>query len=270
MPGSALTELSSFRRRLQRGDSLFGTFIKSTGVQAIEILGDVGLDFVVIDAEHAPWDRSAIDLALLAARASGIDALVRVENVAAILTALDSGATGVLVPHVSSPQIAQDVVNACRYRPGRRGFSNSTRAGRYGHLGLTAHIAASDPPTTVIAMLEDPQALDCIEDIVTVEGIDAFFLGRGDLTVALGEISVEAADVHSAIARLVSAVIQVNKPLCAFVNNSIEIAALRELGVSSFIVSSEQGLLRQAATLELARFGVTETEDQRSHRKNFL
>lgn len=255
MPGSVLTEASSFRRRLQRGDPLLGTFIKSPGVQAIEILGNVGLDFVVIDAEHAPWDRSEIDLALLAARASGIDALVRVENMSTMLTALDSGATGVLVPHVSSPQIAQDVVDACRYRPGRRGFSNSTRAGCYGRLGLSAHMKASDSHTTVIAMLEDPQAIDCIEDIVAVEGIDAFFLGRGDLTVALGEVSVDAAAVRTAIARFVTAVTHVNKTLCAFVNSSTEITPLRQLGVTSFIVSSEQGLLRQAATLELAKFG---------------
>lgn len=233
---------------------MLGTFIKSQGVQAIEILGDVGLDFVVIDAEHAPWDRSAIDLAVLAAQASGIDALVRVEGIAAIGTALDCGATGVMVPHVFSAAVAQEVVDACRYRTGRRGFSNSTRAGGYGRLGLAAHIDANDARTTIIAMLEDPKALDQIEAIVAVEGIDAYFLGRGDLTVALGETSTDAAAVRSAIAIIVSAVTAAKKPLCAFVNNSTEIAALRALGIRTFIVSSEQGLLRLAATAELVKF----------------
>jgi 2-keto-3-deoxy-L-rhamnonate aldolase RhmA len=248
------TAISNFRERLSRGEQMLGTFIKSPGVQAIEILGDVGLDFVVIDSEHAPWDRSAIDLAVLAARASGIDALVRVENIAAIPTALDCGATGVMVPHVSSAGVARDVVDACRYRTGRRGFSNSTRAGGYGRLGLTAHMDASDPRTTIIAMLEDPEALDHIEDIVAVQGIDAFFLGRGDLTVALGESATDAAPVRAAIARFVSAVTAAKKPLCAFVNSSTEMVALRELGIRTFIISSEQGLLRQAATAELTKF----------------
>jgi 2-keto-3-deoxy-L-rhamnonate aldolase RhmA len=245
---------SSFRERLRNGESMLGTFIKSPGVQAIEVLGDVGLDFVVIDAEHAPWDRSAIDLALLAARAGGIDALVRVESITTILTALDCGATGVMVPHVSSASVAQEVVDACRYRTGRRGFSNSTRAGSYGRLGLSAHMDASDPRTTIIAMLEDPEALDHIEGIVAVDGINAFFLGRGDLTVALGQASPDAAPVRAAIARFVNAVTAAKKPLCAFVNSSSEIAALRELGVSTFLVSSEQGLLRLAATAELTKF----------------
>lgn len=243
-----------FRQRLAERENLLGTFIKTPGVQAIEVLGDAGLDFVVIDAEHAPWDRNAIDLALLAAKASGIAALVRVESTATILTALDCGATGVMVPHVSSAKVAREVVDACRYRPGRRGFTNSSRAGSYGRLGLTAHIEANDSRTTLIAMLEDPEALDHIEDIVAVDGIDAFFLGRGDLTVALGESATDAAPVKAAIARFVSAVKAADKPLCAFVNSSAEIPALRELGINTFIMSSEQGLLRQAAAAELARF----------------
>ena len=247
-----------FRDRLKGGHQLLGTFIKSPGVQAIEILGDVGFDFVVIDAEHAPWDRSAIDLGVLAARASGIAALVRVENIQTILTALDSGAAGVLVPHVSSARIAQDVVDACRYRQGRRGFSNSTRAGSYGRLGLSAHLDRGDSSTAVIAMLEDPQALDAAHDIACVEGIDAFFLGRGDLTVALGETSTDAASVRQAIDRFAQAAREVKKPLCAFVNKSAEIPALRELGVSAFIVSSDQGLMRQAASAELTRFAAPE------------
>ena len=247
-------EKSRFRERLAAGESMLGTFIKTPGVQAIEVLGDVGLDFVVIDAEHGPWDRGAIDLAVLAAKASGIDALVRVEGTGAILTALDCGATGVMVPHVSSAKIAREVVDACRYRGGRRGFSNSSRAGGYGRLGLTAHMDAGDSRTTVIAMLEDPEALDPIDAIVAVDGIDAFFLGRGDLTVALGESSTDSEPVRAAIARFISAVTKARKPLCAFVNSSTEIAALRALGVSTFILSSEQGLLRLAATAELTKF----------------
>lgn len=247
-------EKTGFRERLAKRDSLLGTFIKTPGVQAIEVLGDIGLDFVVIDAEHAPWDRNAIDLALLAAKAAGIAALVRVESTATILTALDCGATGVMVPHVSSAKVAQEVVDACRYRPGRRGFTNSSRAGHYGRLGLGEHMVTNDTRTTIIAMLEDPQALEHIGDIVAVEGIDAFFLGRGDLTVALGESATDAASVKDAIARFVSAVTAAKKPLCAFVSSSAEIPALRALGINTFIISSEQGLLRQAATAELTKF----------------
>lgn len=243
----------SFRKRLCTGQPVLGTFLKTPGVHAIEVLASTGLDFVVIDAEHAPWDRSAIDLAVLAARASALDVLVRVDGLGAIGTALDCGATGVMVPHVRSAAVAREVVAACRYRDGQRGFSNSTRAGGYGRLGLAEHVEEGDAHTTVVAMLEDPQAVDDIEAIVAVPGLDAFFLGRGDLTVALGESSTQAKAVQAAVAALARAVSAARKPLIAFVGSAAEVLALHKLGVRSFIVSSDQGLLRQAATAELTQ-----------------
>ena len=244
----------SFRDRLVGAQALIGTFIKSPGVHAIEVLGEVGLDFVVIDAEHAPWDRGSIDSAILAARSQSLSALVRVQSTGDILTALDCGATGVMVPHVASAQIARDVAAACRYRGGSRGFTNSSRAGRYGGLGLAAHMDEGDGRTAVIAMLEDPRALDEAVEIAQVPGIDAFFLGRGDLTVAMGESSTDAERVRSAVNLFVNAVKAANKPLCAFVGKSSEMPALQALGVTTFIISSDQGLLRQAATSELKQF----------------
>lgn len=244
----------NFRQRLLGGHPLLGSFAKSPGVHGIEILGEVGLDFVVIDAEHAPWDRGAIDMAILAARAQSMPALVRVESQAEILNALDCGAAGVMVPHVWNAELAKSIVAACRYRGGNRGFSNSPRAGHYGRLGLKAHLDENDAKTAVIAMLEDPQALDHIDELARVDGIDAFFLGRGDLTVALGETSTDADVVRKAVAGLVAAVKTAGKPLCAFVGKTSEIPALRAMGISAFILSSDQGLLRQAAASELAQF----------------
>ena len=109
------------------------------------------------------------------------------------------------------------------------------RAGRYGGLGLAAHLEASDAATTVVAMLEDAEALDHAEALAAVEGIDAFFLGRGDLTVALGETSTEAETVRRAVALLVAAVRAAGKPLCAFVGKTSEIPTLRALGVTAFM-----------------------------------
>jgi staphyloferrin B biosynthesis citrate synthase len=249
-----MSEIRHFRQRLAGGDALLGTFIKSPGVHAIEVLGEAGMDFVVIDAEHAPWDRGTIDLAILAARAQAVPALVRVQGVADILAALDCGATGVMVPHVCDVATARAVAAACRYRGGQRGFTNSSRAGRYGGLGLAAHVEAGDAGTTLIAMLEDVAAVEHIGELVQVEGIDAFFLGRGDLTVALGESSTDAPRVQAAVARLTQAVRAAGKPLCAFVGKSTEVPALRALGVTAFILSSDQGLLRQSAAAEAQQF----------------
>src|SRR5690606_28845736 len=100
---------AAFRRRLLAGERVIGTFIKTPTGHATEILGDLGFDFVVIDQEHAPFDRATIDTVLLAARAAEIAGIVRVPeaNPSAVLSALDCGATGVLVPHVASPDMAR-------------------------------------------------------------------------------------------------------------------------------------------------------------------
>ena len=240
---------ADFRRRFAAGEQLVGTFIKTPTSHAIEILGDLGYDFVVIDEEHAPFDRMSIDVCLLAARAAGTAGIVRVAapTAANLLSVLDCGATGVLVPHVGSAAKAREIVSACRYRGGRRGYSASPRAGRYGGAGMAQHIEAQDRTVTVIAMIEDPEALDEIDAIAAVEGLDGFFIGRGDLTVAFGAPSSDAPVVRDAVERITRAARQAGKPVCVMVGGVAEAKPFRELGASAFIVSTDQALLRRAA-----------------------
>ncbi|WP_137392249.1 HpcH/HpaI aldolase family protein [Rhodoligotrophos defluvii] len=238
-----------FRQRFCGGDHLVGTFIKTPATHPVEIIGGVGFDFVIIDEEHAPWDRVTIDAALLAARASGTAGLVRVAEPtpSKILSVLDDGATGVLVPHVSSPAKAREVAAACRYRGGKRGFSNTTRAGRFGAVGMWDHVAAADRDVTLIAMIEDPEALDEIDAIVATEGLDGVFVGRGDLSVALQASGMDAPEIVGACEKIIAAAKGVNKPVAMMVANADEARRFRAMGVSAFIVSSDQGFMRQAA-----------------------
>ena len=107
---------TAFRERLRARQRLFGTFLKLPTTQVIEILGPVGYDFVIIDQEHAPLDRGTTDLMILAARTANVAPLVRVAEAsdAAILSALDCGAMGIMVPHVASVEKAQAIVGASR------------------------------------------------------------------------------------------------------------------------------------------------------------
>lgn len=247
---------AAFRKRLAAGDKLSGTFIKTPTGHAIEIFGDLAFDFVVIDEEHAPFDRQAIDHALVSARAARIAALVRVASATPsnLLSVLDGGAAGVLVPHVATVEKARDIVASCRYRNGKRGFSNSPRAGRYGGLSLSEHVMNGDAVTTIVAQIEDPEALDCIDDIARVEGIDALFVGRGDLAVAMGADSSDAPQVRAAAERVCAAAKAAGKPVMVFVGNADDARAMRSIGASAFIFSSDQGLMRQAASRVLTDF----------------
>lgn len=247
-----------FRRSLLGGDTLFGSFVKTTSPHPVEILGGAGFDFVVIDEEHAPFDRGSTDLALLAARAAGIAAVVRVPSSAPerLLAVLDDGAAGVLVPHVASEEAARQMVAACRYS-GRRGFSNSPRAGGYGARGMWDHVDAADKEVTVIAMIEDPEAIERIDAIVTVDGLDAVFVGRGDLGVALDDRAPGAPRVREATDRVIEAARQAGKAVCLLASSAEEARAFRLRGVNAFVVSSDQGFLRVAATAALGSYRST-------------
>lgn len=171
-----------------------------------------------------------------------------------ILSALDCGASGILVPHVSSVDMAKDVVAWSRYRGGRRGYSGSGRAGRYGAASLWTNVDEQDGRTTVIAMIEDPEALQVIDHIACVDGLDGVFIGRGDLTVALGAASNAAPEVQDAVGRVLAAARAAGKPACVMVGSAAEAKGFRELGVSAFIVSSDQGFMRRAASEALQGF----------------
>lgn len=240
---------STFRQRFLDGEVLLGSFIKTPTSHNCEILGLSGLDFVVIDEEHAPFDRVTTDQALLGARAGGTAGIVRVAEASSsrLLAVLDDGAIGVLIPHVSSPEKARDAVAACRYRKGKRGFSNSPRAGDYGAIGMWPHVDKQDAEVTVIGMIEDPEALDCLDAIFQTEGLDGIFIGRGDLTVALGAKAIDAPEVMAAAEKIATTARKYKKAVCMMVASASEAEMFRKIGASAFIVSSDQGLMRQAA-----------------------
>jgi staphyloferrin B biosynthesis citrate synthase len=247
---------SSFRRRFSGGQRLVGSFIKTPTTHATEIFGALGYDFVVIDEEHAPFDRAVTDVVLLAARASNLAGIVRVssDDPAKILSCLDCGAAGVLVPHVATVEKARAVAASARYRGGRRGYSGSPRAGSYGATPMWSLVDEQDASVCAIAMIEDPEALDQIDAIAAVDGIHGLFIGRGDLTVALGAKNSADAPVRQAVERVITAAKKAGKPVCVMVASAAEAKDFADLGASAFIISSDQSQMRRAAAQTLIDF----------------
>jgi 2-keto-3-deoxy-L-rhamnonate aldolase RhmA len=197
------------------------------------------------------------DVMLLAARASNLAGIVRVssDDPAKMLSCLDCGATGVLVPHVATVEKARAIAAAAaRYRGGRRGYSGSARAGAYGGTPMWTLVDEQDASVCAIAMIEDPEALDQIDAIAAVDGIHGFFIGRGDLAVALGAKSSADASVKEAVIRIIAAAKKAAKPVCVMVASAAEAKDFAGLGASAFIISSDQGQMRRAAAQTLTDF----------------
>ncbi|MGZ9811634.1 HpcH/HpaI aldolase family protein [Pseudoroseicyclus sp. H15] len=240
---------TDFATKFRAGEPLLGTFVKTPTSHNCEILGAAGFDFAIIDQEHAPIGRVALDQMLLGCRVSGLAGLVRVPSPepSALQSALDCGAAGVLVPHVSTPERARALVAGARYRGGERGFSNTNRAGAYGGTGMADHIAAQDSGVLTLAMIEDASAIDVIDDILAVPGLDGIFIGQGDLTVSLGAPNSAAPEVRSAVDKVLAAAKSAGCPVAIMVRDAAGAEALIPRGASAFVISNDQGLMRSAA-----------------------
>lgn len=258
MAVEAAAPRGTLRQRWLAGERLVGTFVKTTSHQTVEILARTGLDFIVLDAEHAPFDRASLDLSLLAARALRLPALVRIPDSTAgsVAAALDLGADGVLVPHIADVAVARCVAQACRYRGGTRGFSTSARSGDYGRADVAQYLDEADERTLVIAQIEDVAALNRLDELLTVPGIDGFFIGRADLAVSMGAVGVRACEVQWAVDQIAAAARARRRPLAIFLAEARpqDIARFAEAGATLFVIGSDQSLLKEAATAVMTTF----------------
>ncbi len=241
-------QTNSFRRRLIGRELLIGTFLKTPSPVVAEVLSLSGLDVFCIDTEHAPFGRLETDLCIAAFRAADRPSLVRVADGSAteIRCALDSGATGIVVPHVTSAKQAAAIVRAAHFGDGGRGYAGSSRAAAYTTKSMADHLADSRERTTVVVQIEDIAALPHAGAIAAVEGVDALFVGRVDLAVAMGK-SVTHKDVVAAVRDICAAGQDAGTAVGMFTPHLEEIPDWRDAGASLFLLSSDQSMVLAGA-----------------------
>lgn len=243
--------IADFRTKVLSGAPLAGTFLKTPAYQLIEVLAQSSLDFVCLDAEHAPFDRGAMDACMAVSRALDYPVMVRVGDSSAreILWALDIGAAGIVVPHVDSLDKARDVAKAARFGHGGRGYAGSTRWAGYATRGMP-DILAQAQETVVMAQIEEPEGVDSCADIAAVDGIDALFVGPADLTVGYGHAKVDNPDVKAALIKVAGAARDAGKAFVSFVPDAANAPDWADLGMSVFFIASEHNWLRNAASAQ--------------------
>lgn len=245
-----MMRIEGFREKMLSGAPLAGTFLKTPAYQVVEVLARSELDFVCLDAEHAPFDRGALDACIGMGRALDFPVLVRVGDGSAreILQALDYGAVGIVVPHVDSAEKAAAVALAARYGPGGRGYAGSTRFADYGGQGMPALFAKSRDETVVIAQIEEPAGVEACEAIAATDGIDGVFLGPSDLSVGYGYTSVGSPELDAAMRRVGAAARASKRAYISFVPDADKAQDwAKDYGISVFFVASEHSWLRAGA-----------------------
>lgn len=231
------------RERVRAGKVVLGAFIKSPSHDIGEVMALAGLDFAIIDAEHAPFDLGAIDRVVLGARSGGLPCLVRPPSLDAhfIGQCLDLGAAGVLAPHVSTPQKAKGVIAAAKYASGHRGYSPATRAGGQGLD--PGYLAGADAASSVWCQIEDAEAIDRLDEIAVLDDVDCLFLGRADLGLSLGAAGPDDPKLLAAVRATAEAGRRHGRAVGAYIGDTAEIPDLMALGLTLFACGADHGWL---------------------------
>jgi 2-dehydro-3-deoxyglucarate aldolase/4-hydroxy-2-oxoheptanedioate aldolase len=235
-----------FATRLRRGERLIGSFVTLSAPEVSEAMSAAGLDWLIIDCEHAPLDPMLAQRLLQAARVPGV---LRVPDSqeATLKRALDTGAAGVLVPMVNTAQQARAIVSFCKYPPlGTRGVGFA-RAQGYG-FDFQEYVANANESTAVIVQVEHITAVENIESIIAVPGVDAVFVGPYDLSGSMGRLGqVDHIDVLAAIEGVRLACEAAGKPLGIYVGAAAAAGPYLEKGFTLLAVGIDVMLLGQAA-----------------------
>lgn len=179
----------TFRRRLLDGEPLVGIITNLDSVDLIEIIGLSGYDYVLLDAEHAAFSDGRLLSMIRAARSVNLPTVVRTRDghPKSILRACDLGADGIMVPQIDSAADARRVVEAMRYPPdGNRGLHPATPGSLWGTYGLDEHIETQQTGICSLIQIETPQAIEHIDEIAQVTGVDALIVGPSDLSQSMG------------------------------------------------------------------------------------
>lgn len=176
------------RETLDRRNLAFGTWVQTRSPEACELAAAVGYDFVVIDMEHGSfgWD-GMVDM-VRAVEYGGATPVIRLpgHSIVDIKKALDAGALGIIIPQISTPEEASQVVHAARYEPlGRRGACPVVRATSHGLLDWKTYSEWANENVMVWGLVETTEAVQNFLDIIA-QGLDAIGLGPFDLSMAMG------------------------------------------------------------------------------------
>lgn len=245
------------KAKLLAGKPSFGFYTSFPSPDLLEFMGHLGFEFVWLDNEHSPMDVDATTHLVRACETAGVVPVMRVSanDPAQILSYMEIGVMGVMVPHVNTADDARRIVDAVRYRPqGRRGAGSQTRAANFG-LTQTAvqYFEQANRETLVIPLIEEPEGFRNLPEICRVDGVDIVAFGPGDLAMAMGFPGNAAhPEVQKVVRRAEQQVVESGKALDAIVATPDEAKDALARG-ARFISIGVHTMLRQAGRAFLER-----------------
>ncbi|MDQ2088904.1 HpcH/HpaI aldolase family protein [Marimonas arenosa] len=240
---------NAFKRAIAAGRQQIGIWHAIRDSAVTEMLGDCGFDWILIDCEHSPNSESDVLVKLQALNGSPTAAMVRPSSldVAEIKRLLDVGAQNILVPYVQTVEEAQLAAASVTYPPeGIRGVSTGSRSSRFG--AVPDYFARARDEICLIVQVETRAAMDRLEEIAAVPGIDGIFIGPADLAASLGHPGdIFHPEVQEAILSCMRRIRAAGKPAGFLSPNQDLLEKVVEAGCVFTAVDVDMGLLRRSA-----------------------
>jgi 2-keto-3-deoxy-L-rhamnonate aldolase RhmA len=245
-----------FKHAIAAGKLQIGLWSSLCSNIAAEVISDSGFDWILLDTEHSPNEIPDLVGQLQAVQRGTATPIIRPAWNDAVLAkrALDIGAQSLLFPYVQNAEEAKRAVASTRYPPqGIRGVSVAARASRYGRV--PGYLGKANAEICVLVQVETRSALNEIEAIAKVDGVDGVFIGPSDLAASLGHLGNPAhADVQSAIHDAVKRLKALNKPAGILTGNEEEARRYIEWGFLFVAVGADIGLLAKNADALAKKF----------------
>ena len=247
---------NAFKQALAAGKLQIGLWSSLCSNIAAEIISDSGFDWILLDTEHSPNEIPDLVSQLQAIQAGTATPIIRPAWNDAVLVkrCLDIGTQSLLFPYVQNAEEAKRAVAATRYPPhGVRGVSVSARASRYGRT--PGYLGKANDEICVLVQVETREAMNELEAIAKVDGVDGVFIGPSDLAASLGHLGNPAhADVQAAIKDAVTRLKKVGKPAGILTSNEDEARRYIEWGYLFVAVGADVGLLARNADALAKKF----------------
>lgn len=178
------------KAKLQSGHSITGTMMEQLqGPKLVKVLEEAGFDFVFIDCEHGTYSYDSVSDMIIAADFSRMIPLVRIAEIRkeAIIKILDAGVGGIMIPTIKSAEEAQRAIELAKFKPlGNRGYSLFKYYNNYSAAHPAVVLEKTNQALFIVMQIETTEAVGCIDEIASVEGVDALLVGPGDLSLSLG------------------------------------------------------------------------------------
>jgi len=249
-------QINAFKHGLAAGKLQIGLWSSLCCNIAAEIISDSGFDWILLDTEHSPNEVPNLLQQLQAVQRGTATPIVRPAWNDAVLAkrCLDIGAQTLLFPYVQNAEEARRAVASTRYPPqGIRGVAAAARASRYGRV--PGYLGKANTEICVLVQVETREALNELEKIAKVEGVDGVFIGPSDLAASLGHIGNPAhPEVQAAIQDAVTRLKAVGKPAGILTGNEDEARRYIEWGYLFVAVGADIGLLAKNADALAKKF----------------